>query len=491
MSARGRAATLVALTWLGAASAALVSCGTRPPQSSTPSDGVRSCEYRVAVESSAPLRLAVHATCEGLGVRGLEADDRRVARWITALSSDESAITRRGESFLLDGAYPRAHFHYRVELDAMAAKEKDFDVALRSGRSLIAPVSSYLLYPLPLDVGTPVSVFVDAPQELGYVTGLRKASDHYRLDANEIPVATYSAFGAVATRHLPIPSAPADAALELVILDGKLALTPDTLADWVSSRAQAVADFYRGFPAARATVFVIPMPGRRDVAFGKLLPESAPGVALLVGSEAGSDALADDWVLVHELFHIGVPSFSREGKWFDEGLATYFEPLIRVRAGFWDEKSAWQSFALDMPRGAHALTRTGLEHVRNYPGIYWGGAIYCLLADVQARAQSGGELGLEDGIRKVFAAGGRSWEVWPLSKTLRTADESYREPLLLPLAERYADAPAALDLDALFTSLGVERRASGFTLTDDAPLAWVRRAITAGAARGAQPARRK
>ncbi len=470
--------------------AAALQCAGQPPQAAVHLDGVRSCEYRVRVESVTPLRLAVDATCEGLGVRGLEADDARVASWVAPVSSDEGPVTRRGASFLLARAQRRAHFHYRVDLERVAAKERDFDLALRSGRSLIAPASSYLLYPLPLDVGTPVRLFVTAPDGLGYATGLSAEGDHYRLDANEIPVATYSVFGAVSSEQLRLPGAHGDTRLDLVILDGELGVGRDELAAWVRSRARAVADFYGAFPAPRVTVMVIPAPGRRDVVFGKLLPESAPGVALLVGSDAGGEALANDWVLIHELFHIGVPSFSREGKWFDEGLATYFEPLIRVRAGFWDEKSAWQSFALEMPRGAAALTRDGLEHARNYPGIYWGGAIYCLLADVDARERSGGALGLEDGIRRVFAAGGRSWDVWPLSKTLATADASYEAPLLTPLAQRYADTPHALDLEALFTSLGVERRASGFTLSDAAPRSWVRRAITFGHA-GAQPARRK
>jgi hypothetical protein len=80
-------------------------------------------------------------------------------------------------------------------------------------------------------------------------------------------------------------------------------------------------------------------------------------------------------------------------------------------------------------------------------------------------------------VRHVQRAGGHAWEVWPLEKTLRTADSVFEQPVLTPLAARYAQTPAPLDLDALFHSLGVDRTESDITLSDSAPLAWVRRAI--------------
>jgi hypothetical protein len=77
----------------------------------------------------------------------------------------------------------------------------------------------------------------------------------------------------------------------------------------------------------------------------------------------------------------------------------------------------------------------------------------------------------------VQRAGGQAWEVWPLEKTLRTADSVLSQPVLAPLAARYAETPAPLDLEALFHSLGVGRSGTDVTFSDSAPLAWVRRAI--------------
>lgn len=60
----------------------------------------------------------------------------------------------------------------------------------------------------------------------------------------------------------------------------------------------------------------------------------APASAwMLRRAGADEEALQRDWVLVHELFHLGVPSFWRERRWLDEGLATYCEAVLRTRAG--------------------------------------------------------------------------------------------------------------------------------------------------------------
>lgn len=432
---------------------------------------VSECDYSVHVESTRPLRLDVSATCRGRAVQGLESGDARIASAIGSVTSNRGATVRTGDSFLLEAPAREVTFRYRIDLDALAERHHRA-LARRSGESLLAPTSSYLLYPWPLDVGIPVRVRFRAPPELAVVSGLEREGDHYRLEAHEIPVATYSAFGKLAREVVPIDDAREE--LDVTVLDGDLAADPQSITRWAAERARAVSTFYRGFPAARASLFVVPVPNRREVVFGNLLPESSPAAVLEVGSLTNAAALANDWVLVHELFHIGVPSFHAEGKWFDEGLATYFEPIIRVRAGLLDPLAAWREFALTMPRAERALTEDGLEQSDD---IYWGGAVFCLLADVTAREQSAGRLGLEDGLRKVRQAGGNASEVWSLKKTLEIADSAFPKPVLVPLWKRYALRPAPLDLAGLFSALGVSRAGSGVHLSETAPRAWVRHAI--------------
>jgi hypothetical protein len=275
-----------------------------------------------------------------------------------------------------------------------------------------------------------------------------------------------------------------DATLRLAVLDGALDLSDDELARWVADAAGGVAAFFRRAPEARTLVVLAPVPGRHGIPFGKVLPESAPGLVVLVGEHTGREELHADWVLVHELFHIGTPSYLGEGKWYDEGLATYFEPLIRARLGWRSEADLWSEFLRDMPRGLDAMTRRGLAQPESYSDVYWGGGLLCLLADVAVRRASGGARGLEDGVRAVLDAGGVASEVWSLAQATEITDRALGAPVLAELERAHLTQGSPVELESLFRDLGVSLDRRGRVVLDDtAPLAAVRRAITYGSPR--------
>jgi hypothetical protein len=366
---------------------------------------------------------------------------------------------------------------YVVDLAHLAKHQRDFDRSLRVGASFFAPLSNVLMVPEPLTTEIKVLVHVTVEPPLVVSVGLTRdqAPDSYRLMAHEIPVATYFAFGKLQQRTLDI----AGSKLEVTALDGALDQSFDDMNAWIRTSASAVRDFYGVFPVPRASVTVLPTPGRDSVLFGKVLPESEPGIALLVGQHAPRKALYSDWILVHELFHLGFPSFFEEGKWLDEGLATYYEPIIRVRAGLYTETELWSELESSMPQGLPAFTDGGLEKADDFRGVYWGGAIACLLADVEARKRHL-NTGLEVGLRALREAGGNACEVWSLSEVIAAVDQALGAPTLAPIAAAHAQRGSAFDLHALFVQLGVNRDPSGAVqLSDTAPLAAVRRAITA------------
>jgi hypothetical protein len=411
---------------------------------------IRSCDYRVELSAEGLAR--VKARCEADGPIAFQGNTRQFRA-------------------------PRKHLSYVVDLAKLAGRGHDFDSAERVGASFIAPMSSVLLVPEPLTREIPVTVEVTAPPPLGVSVGLQRgtAPGQYRLMAHEIPVATYFSFGKLQQRTLDIDGAK----LEVNVLDGALDQSFDDLNAWIAKSATAVRDFYRAFPVARANVTVIPTPGRDSVVFGKVLPESEPGVALLVGQHATRKALYSDWILVHELFHLGFPSFFEEGKWLDEGLATYYEPIIRVRAGLYTERELWDELSSKMPQGLPAFTQLGLEKADDFRGIYWGGAIACLVADVAARKRDP-QRGLEVGLVALREAGGTASDVWTLAEVIAAVDHTLGAPTLAPIAREHAQRGSAFDLSALFVALGVNRDAKGAVqLSDSAALAAVRRAITA------------
>jgi hypothetical protein len=366
---------------------------------------------------------------------------------------------------------------YEVDLATLSTRARDIDLAAHLGDSIFAPMSNVLLTPEPLTTEIPITVHVTTEPGMSAAVGLTraKATNTYQLMAHEIPVATYFAFGKLEQRSREIDGA----RLDITRLDGPLDQSFDDIDAWIQTSARAVRDFYGVFPVPRASVNVLPIPERDAVIFGKVLPESEPGVALLVGQHATRKSLFSDWILVHELFHLGFPSFFEEGKWLDEGLATYYEPIIRVRAGLYTETELWHELLENMPQGLPAFTSGGLEHAHDFRGIYWGGAIACLVADVEARKRKLNS-GLEVGLRAVRDAGGVANDVWTLAEVVGAVDRALGAPTLAPIVEGHAQRGSPFDLAALFAALGVNRDAQGAVqLSDSAPLASVRRAITA------------
>jgi hypothetical protein len=447
-----------------AALACLVCC--RPPVARTEPQAPVSCSYHVQLDASGLARVQVGCVSES-AVTFHPAQKQ--------LLPSVSGASATGGRF----AAPGGRLSYAVDLAQLAnVANGDFDRAVRSGASFLAPMSSVLLVPRPLGTETRVEVELALAPGLQASVGLARAAEPstYRLMAHEIPVATYFAFGKLEQRRIELRQGE----LELTVLDGALDRSAEELTTWVEASARAVAAFYGRFPVPRASVMVLPRAQRDGVVFGKVLPESEPAIALVVGERAPRKALYSDWILVHELFHLGFPSFFEEGKWLDEGLATYYEPIIRVRAGLYTEVELWSELERSMQQGLQAFTELGLENADDFRGIYWGGAIACLVADVEARKQHL-ERGLEVGLRALRDAGGTASEVWSLSEALAVIDGPFDAPHLTRVAEAHAKSGSAFDLAALFRQLGVERQASGaLTLSNSAPLSAVRRAIVHG-----------
>jgi hypothetical protein len=474
-----RTAARAALLLLALAGAG---CAQRPPRGAAAKAAFTpGCQYEARLVNSEEFMLEVEARCTERRIESFRVIERAALGQVRDVRDERGEPLRAsGQLFELDGREPS--IRYRVELGAIARAEDDFDLAARVGDSVIAPVSTWVLEPNPVRAGAPLWLRVVSPAGSAFTSALREEqSGLFGLEQHELRVASYSAFGRLEQQQLSLEGRNGQSSkLEIVFLDGALDLDRPAWLEFVTKCAHAVASFYGGFPVPRATLFVIPRAGRAGILFGKVLPESSPGIALLVGQHTKPAQLADDWILVHELYHLGFPSFQGEGKWLDEGLATYYEPIIRVRAGYRSEASLWEEFSSSMPQGLAALAHGGLEAASNFRGIYWGGAIVCLLADVEIRQRSGGRQGLEHGLFALLDAGGHSSEVWALSDAIRTVDRATGAPVLAKLAARHARHGHTLDLARLFHDLGVERTPRWVVLDDRAPLAAVRRAIVAG-----------
>jgi hypothetical protein len=182
-------------------------------------------------------------------------------------------------------------------------------------------------------------------------------------------------------------------------------------------------------------------------------------------------------MMTHEMVHLAFPSVPDEHHWIEEGLATYVEPIARVRIGNMRAQNAWADVVRDLPQGLPEPGDRGLDHTPTWGRTYWGGALFCLLADVEIHRRTANANGLEDALRGILRAGGSISADWDLERALETGDRAIGVPVLQELYGQMKAAPHPVDLDQLWKQLGIERRGSTVVFHDDAPLAAVRKAI--------------
>lgn len=285
----------------------------------------------------------------------------------------------------------------------------------------------------------------------------------------------------------PIVSAKADsmtstlvvggAKIDVTLEPGKTKLTQDELLHWVRSAAEAVATYYGRYPVPRVQIQIIPQDGS-GVRHGQTFGYDGGLIKIRVGNETDVAELAKDWMLTHEMVHLSFPSMADEHHWIEEGIAVYVEPIARIQAKQMTAQSMWADLVRDMPKGLPQDGDEGLDHTHTWARTYWGGALFCFVADVEIRRKTQNKKGLQDALRGILDAGGDIRHDWPLADALKAGDQAAGVTVLSDLYAQWRDHPVNVDLPAMWRQLGVESTGRAVRLAEDAPLAAIRRAIT-------------
>jgi hypothetical protein len=263
-------------------------------------------------------------------------------------------------------------------------------------------------------------------------------------------------------------------ALELVDSDFSNGSAP--LLAWIKRSLGIVAAYYGHFPASELRIRVSSANGG-GVRHGTTFGAHGALIRLTVGREVTQTELFNDWVLVHEMTHLALPDVGSEHIWLSEGLAVYVEGVARAQAGNRNAAEVWADEARAMPRGLPQAGDGGLDHTHTWGRTYWGGALFCLLADVEIRRRTDNRVGLQTALRAVARASGGLVSDWPIERVLSVGDAAVGTHVLEELYARSKDAPLQSDLPSLWRSLGIALAGDSFELNDEAPLAKIRDAI--------------
>jgi hypothetical protein len=267
------------------------------------------------------------------------------------------------------------------------------------------------------------------------------------------------------------------ATLHVGFAPGELNLPQATVLAWITHSAKAVTTYYGKFPVASARILIVPVDGK-GVRGGTTWAYRGAAIRIVLGRNSTEDDLKRDWMLVHEMVHLALPDVGEQHSWLSEGLATYVEPIARVQAGDLSAASIWGAMLRDMHKGLPQAGDQGLDNTHTWGRTYWGGAMFCLLADIEIRKQSSNRLGLQDAMRGVLAAGGNHESDWSIQRVLATADKATGLNVLSELYAKMSTQAITPDLDGLWRDLGITLDAEKVTFDNTRPLAQTRKALT-------------
>ena len=263
-----------------------------------------------------------------------------------------------------------------------------------------------------------------------------------------------------------------------VVMDDALEKTQPRLRAWIDRSAQIVAGYYGRFPAQLVVIRLRGMDGS-GVNGGRTTNDSGLMIQMRVGRETSAETLASDWVLVHEMVHLALPEVGRTHDWLAEGLATYVEGVARAQFGNRDIADVWAEDRNSMPKGLPRAGEGGMDQSPSWGRTYWGGALYCLQADVAIREQTANRVGLQTALRAILKeTGGYGFER-DIGDVLRIGDAATGTHVLYGLYQQIRATPQTPDLELLWTLLGVPNDPLRQPFDDRAPLAAIRIAITA------------
>jgi hypothetical protein len=277
------------------------------------------------------------------------------------------------------------------------------------------------------------------------------------------------------------------ATIQITFAPGKLDAPRDTVLAWITNAAHAVSEYFGRFPVEQARILVRPVEGRAGVFRGTTFGGAHVFTRISVGQSTSGAQFSGDWMMTHELIHMAFPDVSGrsdEHHWMEEGMATYIEPIARAQIGRMTAERVWGDFERDMPQGLPQAGDQGLDRTQTWGRTYWGGALFWLLADVGIREATHNQKGLRDAMRGILAAGGNITEDWPIERVVETGDKATGTTVLANLYAQMKATAVHTDLDELWRRLGVEVNNGAVTLQDRAPLAEIRKAITAPSGAG-------
>jgi hypothetical protein len=477
-------------SWTSAHSAAgliaLIATAVVSPANAAPT---RLHRYTVAVDEQLST-IRVRACFAG------KAPHRLMAESLDAAGALEKAVVQGGKKSLdpngtelrLGQLPDESCIAYTVSLALFSGRHEHGGSPTRHvGGDLITDLGMWFWRPDTLEPDEDIEVVFDLPPGISasapwQVIDAPDGRQTYRVGHGPFDWPAAVAFGHFTERVVEAPGV----RLRVAILDGRPKVDETQIAAWLQRAASAVTMLYGRFPVPTAQVLVIPgARGDEPVPLAYVLRGGGPSAHFFINQRRPIEEFNLDWSVIHELSHLLLPYVQSEDAWLSEGTASYYQNVLRARAGIIDPHEAWKrmhgGFKRGMARSAGVTLADATERMyRNgaFMRVYWEGAAIMLLADQRLRERTQGQQSLDtalDQLQRCCLSPELGWRGRDLFVKL---DELTGTTVFSELYEQHVGSEKFPDIAEAYRVLGLRVTTEGdVILLDDAPQRAARDAI--------------
>ncbi|MCC7548666.1 MAG: hypothetical protein IT532_12950 [Burkholderiales bacterium] len=438
-----------------------------------PAGELRLHRYTVGVDEALQ-QISVRACFDGPAPHSLVAEslDASLALAEARIEGTRTRLEPNGAELGLAGMQDDGCLNYRSALLIHGGRHQGSSgAARRVGPDVVTDVGTWLWRPRSLAQNEDVELRFILPQGLSVSapwTAVRDAQGGitaYRLGRTPHDWPAAVAFGSFREREIDTGGA----RLRVALLHGAPAVEWDLVRQWLTRAAEAVSTSYGRFPVDEAQVVVVPgARGDEPVPWAFVLRGGRPALHFFINQREPLAAFMVDWTAVHEMSHLLLPYVRAEDAWLSEGLASYYQNVLRARAGMLPVAEAWQRMHAGFRRGMRSMPGTSLAAATErmhrdgaYMRVYWYGAALLFMADQRVRERTQGRHSLDTLLRDLRACclGGR--QAWQAVRLFAKLDQLSGTGVFSELYEQHIASTRFPDLAETYRRLGIGPNASG------------------------------
>ncbi len=447
--------------------------------------------YTVSVDERLE-QVSVRACFDGPAPSHLVAEslDAALALADAQIDGSRTPVVPNGAELELAGMPDNACLTYRASLRVQGGRHQSSSgAARRVGPDVVTDVGMWLWRPHALAEGEDVELHFALPEGLSASAPWRTVRDAmgavvaYRLGRSPYDWPAAVAFGRFQEREIDV----AGGRLRVAVLHGAPPVEWEFVRQWLTRAAEAVTSLYGRFPVDEAQVVVVPgARGDEPVPWAFVLRGGQPALHFFINQREPLAAFLVDWTAVHEMAHLFLPYVRGEDAWLSEGMASYYQNVLRARAGMLPAIEAWQRMHTGFRRGMRSMSGVSLADATErmhrdgaYMRVYWHGAAMTLIADQRVRELTQGTHSLDTLLRDLRACCLERAETWQARRLFARLDQLSGTSVFSELYDQHIASTRFPDLAETYRRLGLGLSASGesVVLLPDAPCIADREAI--------------